>query len=72
MLQSVLCANPFCWVKGQQLVHEVDGLGRDTLPLFVIRTVMALLHILYYLFVVGAVEGRVAAEQNVEYHAYAP
>lgn len=72
MLKSIFGTNPSIWIESKQFVDEVNGFWRDTLPLFVICSILALLYIFDYLFIVSSVEWWIPAQQNVQYNSYTP
>lgn len=72
VLEGIESRNSFFGVESQELCDEVFGFGGNIGPLWLVDGVLAREHGLNYLLVSAAVEGRVAAKQDVEDDTAAP
>jgi|TARA_B110000285_G_scaffold229264_1_gene293696 hypothetical protein len=72
MLQGLHRANPIVGVVSEQPVDQVYGFWTYVGPLFIISSIFSLFHPFYYLIVVGPIEWRVTAQQDIKYDSNAP
>ena len=72
VLKSIGSSNPIFWIKGQQFGNQVNGIRRNVFPLFFVRPKFAFFYFLYYLIIIGTVERRITAEQNIQNNPNTP
>jgi hypothetical protein len=64
VVEALLTGYPGFWVFIQHFADQVFGFGRYVPPVLVFKLEFLLQHVLEDLFVVVALEGRIAAQQD--------